>query len=229
MTTSRDALDTLVRVVLVDSHDIFRIGVQHTLQESGQVTVVGSAESIESAGPLLATARAQVVLLGLRQHEEHLQAQVPRLRRLAPAARVLVLTRDVEQRRQALLRAGASLTLGKDIGGERLVTAVVELAQGRVPHRPGTAATSAVRTDAQLARVAAAERLGGDDRLRHLTAQERRILALIGQGMSNREIAEQLFLAEKTVRNHVTRLLAKLGVSRRTQAAVIAVRSGSGA
>lgn len=217
-----------VRIVLVDSHDIYRIGVQHTLAERSDVDVVGTASAIESAGPVLAETRPQVVVLGLRLHEDHLLEQLPRLRRIAPSSRVLVLTRDVEERRTALLRAGASAALGKDLSGDKLAATVVALAEGRAAETPPSVAASlASRGEAHAARLTVAGGMAEDQRLARLTAQEHKILALIGEGMSNREIAERLYLAEKTVRNHVTRLLAKLGVTRRTQAAVIAVRAGS--
>ena len=116
----------------------------------------------------------------------------------------------------AAIQAGASGYASKDIDAAELVTAVESVARGVNSIDPVRAL--------RLMRAAQAPAELPEDPLRTLTNQERRILALLAEGMSNREIAERLFLVEKTVRNHVTRVLAKLGVERRTQAALIAAK-----
>jgi two-component system response regulator DevR len=207
-------------VFLMDSHEIFRAGVRSVLDGRRELTVVGEAPELERTLELVGTSHPHVVVVGIREHERSLLDQIPRLRAAQPACRVLVLTRpyDDPQLMAAALRAGASGALGKDVEGDQLVDAVDSIARGH----------HLVRSDHAL-RLAGRSREAGAvpaeaDVLARLTPQERKILALISQGMTNRQIGEELFLVEKTVRNHVTRLLAKLGVERRTQAALLAAR-----
>jgi two-component system, NarL family, response regulator DevR len=203
----------------MDSHEIFRAGVRSVLDGRRDLSVVGEAHEFEQALDLVGSSHPHVVVVGIREHERGLLDQLPRLRTQHPASRVLVLTRpyDDPHLMAAALRAGASGALGKDVEGDRLVDAVDSIARGH----------HLVRSDAlRLAdRSREAEPTPAEGQvLARLTPQERKILALISQGMTNRQIGEELFLVEKTVRNHVTRLLAKLGVERRTQAALLAAR-----
>jgi two-component system, NarL family, response regulator DevR len=204
----------------MDSHEIFRAGVRSVLDGRSQLAVVGEAAEFEPALELVSESRPHVVVVGIREHEQHLLDQLPRIRAQLPSTRVLVLTRpyDDPPLMAAALRAGASGALGKDVEADRLVDAVDSIARGH----------HLVRSDHAL-RMARRSRepdptVRESDVLATLTRQERRILALISQGLTNRQIGEELFLVEKTVRNHVTRLLAKLGVERRTQAALLAAR-----
>jgi two-component system response regulator DevR len=207
------------RVFLLDSHDIFRMGVRSALNERAELTVVGEAGDLDLGLELVARSRPHVVVVGIREHERSLLDKLPRLQAQYPPARTLVLSRtDDEQLVTAALRGGANGYLVKDIAVSQLVAAVHSVAGG---HN---------LIESSRARHLAASRLPDvtphevDDPLAVLTPQERKILALIGEGLTNRQIAERLFLVEKTVRNHVTRMLAKLGVERRTQAALIAAR-----
>lgn len=203
------------RTLLIDSHDIFRLGARLSLAEHPHIEVVGDCGDFEEGARRVQELRPDVTLVGVRSHEQPLLRELWRLRTGAPGTRVLVLSRRVEDHELAV-RFGASATLGKDVSGEEVARAI-EAASGQ--------ALAAAPVPA--AGDGSGGRRSERDAIADLTKQERRILGLIGQGLSNREIAEALFLAEKTVRNHVTRLLAKLGVSRRTQAALIAARQGA--
>lgn len=203
------------RTFLIDSHDIFRLGARLSLAEHPRIEVVGDCGDFEEGTRRVQELRPEVTLVGVRSHEQPLLRELWRIRTGAPGTRVLVASRRVEDHELAM-RFGASATLGKEVSGEEVARAI-EAASGEAPTAP---------VPADGAGPAGGHR-SERDAIANLTKQERRILGLIGQGLSNREIAESLFLAEKTVRNHVTRLLAKLGVSRRTQAALIAARQGA--
>jgi two-component system, NarL family, response regulator DevR len=205
------------RVVLLDSHDIFRLGVRSALSDRPELTVVGDAGALDEGIDLVAQARPHVVVIGIRPHEATVLEELPRIRAQYPPTEMLVLSRtDEDQLVNAALRGGAKGYLIKDIAISQLVSAVHSVASG---HN-----LLASRRAMKLASLKP-DRSGLDgDPLAALTPQERKILALIGQGLTNRQIAERLFLVEKTVRNHVTRMLAKLGVERRTQAALLAAR-----
>jgi DNA-binding NarL/FixJ family response regulator len=205
-------------ILLVDSHEIFRKGVRYVLDDSGDVDVVGEADTVEHALAAIQDAPPDVAVIGVREHERDRLALLRPLRRTHPDLKVLVLTRtDDDETLTSALLAGASGYLSKDVSSQRLISSVVAVARGHNLIDPARAlrlmrASQAPPTEPP------------EDPLRTLTNQERRILALLAEGLSNREIAQQLFLVEKTVRNHVTRVLAKLGVERRTQAALIAAR-----
>ncbi|WP_027859973.1 response regulator transcription factor [Marmoricola sp. URHB0036] len=206
------------RVFLLDSHDIFRMGVRSALSERNELTVVGEAGDLDVGLPLVARSRPHVVVVGIREHERALLDNLPRLRAQHPSAKTLVLSRtEDDQLVAAALRGGASGLLVKDIAVTQLVAAVHSVAGG---HN----LIDSVRAKRLAANRAPQPTHDSEDPLAVLTPQERKILDLIGQGMTNRQIAERLFLVEKTVRNHVTRMLAKLGVERRTQAALLAAR-----
>ena len=202
----------------MDSHDIFRMGVRSALSERAEIQVVGETGDLDEGLELVARSRPHVVVVGIREHEHGLLEMLPRLQAQYPPTRMLVLSRsDEDQVLSAAMRGGASGYLVKDVAVSQLVSAVHSIAGGHNLIESGPALRMATRTTQPSAPDA-------NDPLAGLTPQERKILALIGEGLTNRQIAERLYLVEKTVRNHVTRLLAKLGVERRTQAALLAAR-----
>ena len=196
------------------------MGMRSALDDGNELTVVGEASDLDEGLGLVARSRPHVVVVGIREHERALLDKLPAIQAQHPPTKLLVLSRtDDEQVVTAALRAGANGCLVKDIAVSQLVAAVHSVAgghhllgSGRAKH---LAASRAPDGSAQSA----------EDPLAVLTPQERKILGLIGEGLTNRQIAERLFLVEKTVRNHVTRMLAKLGVERRTQAALLAARA----
>jgi two-component system, NarL family, response regulator DevR len=205
-------------VLLVDSHDIFRMGVRWALSERDELTIVGETGDLAEGIELVARTRPHVAVVGIRDHERGVLESLPRLRAQHPPMKMLVLSRtDEDQVVTAALRGGASGCLAKDIPPSQLVSAVHSVAGGHNLIASSRAMELADRSTQETEAVV-------DDPLARLTPQEQKILDLIGEGLTNRQIAERLFLVEKTVRNHVTRLLAKLGVERRTQAALIAAR-----
>ena len=206
------------RVFVVDSHDIFRAGVTAVLGLQDDVEVVGAgADPADSLEEILEL-QPDVVLMGIREAEHTQIAALAPLRDTESATRVVVMTRhDHDEALLAAMEIDARAYVTKDVSTEHLLTTISSVVRGKstVDH---TRALSLVRE-----RAVAAER---GHPLAGLTRQERNILARLANGLSNKEIAAEMFLVEKTVRNHVTRILSKLGVQRRTQAALIAARQG---
>jgi two-component system response regulator DevR len=204
-----------VRVLLVDDHEVVRRGLRDLLDGEPGIEVVAEAGSVAEALTRAAHSRPDVAVVDIRLPDGDGVELCRRLRAAEPAPRCLVLTAfDDERALVAAIDAGVSGYLLKQVRGQDLVTAVREVAAGRSLLDPVTTA----RVLARMRRPAEPDELAG------LTEQERRVLALIGEGMTNRQIAERLFLAEKTVKNYVTSVLAKLGMQRRTQAVVWVAR-----
>jgi DNA-binding NarL/FixJ family response regulator len=206
---------TPIRVLLVDDHELVRRGVSDLLGEHDDVLVCGEAATAADAVRLCEALEPDVVVLDVRLPDGDGVAVCRALRTAAPRTACLMLTSyDDDEAMVAAVQAGAAGFLLKQVGGQDLVAAVRTVAAGGSTLSPR--ATSLVL-----------DRLRGSrsDRAAGLTERERRVLELIGQGCSNREIADQLGLAEKTVKNHVSALLRKLGLRRRTQAAVLVARA----
>jgi DNA-binding NarL/FixJ family response regulator len=205
-----------IRVFLLDDHEIVRRGVRELLEAEDDIDVVGDADTAERALARIPAARPDVAILDVRLPDGDGITVCREIRAQFDDVACIMLTSfsDDEALVQAIL-AGASGYLLKQIRGNDIVEAVRRVAAGE-----------SLLDEASAAR--AADRLRhapeGDERLAHLTPQERRILALIADGLTNRQIANEMFLAEKTVKNYVSNLLAKLGMERRTQAAVFAAR-----
>ncbi|SDK28876.1 two component transcriptional regulator, LuxR family [Actinopolyspora mzabensis] len=201
-----------VRVLLVDDHEVVRRGLRDLLDTEPDVSVVGEAGNVDEG---LVRARADqpdVAVVDMRLPDGDGLLLCRGLRELPEPPRCLVLTAfDDEQALVGAINAGASGYLLKQVRGQDLVNAVREVAAGRSLLDPVTTrrVLDRMREDSEKP----------PDELDTLTEQEQRVLELIGEGMSNREIAKRLFLAEKTVKNYVTSVLAKLGMARRTQAA----------
>ncbi len=206
---------TPIRVLLVDDHELVRRGLSDLLAQEDDLLVCGEAATAAGALRLAAALAPDVVVLDVRLPDGDGVAVCRELRTSAPRTACLVLTSyDDDDALVAAVEAGAVGFLLKQVTGSDLVAAVRTVAAGGSTLSPR--ATSLVL-----------DRLRGSrsDRASGLTTRERRVLELIGQGCSNREIAEQMGLAEKTVKNHVSSLLRKLGLRRRTQAAVLVERS----
>ena len=209
-----------MRVLLVDDHEVVRRGLRDLLSTEADVDVVAEAGGVDEAVVRTRAAEPDVAVVDMRLPDGDGLDLCRRLQDLPVPPRCLVLTAfDDEQALVGAINAGASGYLLKQVRGQDLVNAVREVAAGRSLLDPVT-----------TARVLERMRRGGDrpaDELEALTEQERRVLDLIGEGLTNRQIAERLFLAEKTVKNYVTAVLAKLGMERRTQAAAwVARRQG---
>ena len=197
-----------ISVLIVDDHPVVRQGLRALLDVQDDIVVAGEAGDGPAALSLATSLRPDIVLLDLKMPGMDGFAMLEPLR--AAGLRVLVLTSATEPSAAArAVRAGAAGVLYKDIDPDALVRAIRSVRDGNVLLAP-EALGSLVR----------------GSRVDTLTAREREVLAGIAEGRSNREIARSLRVSEKTVKAHVSSVLAKLGVQDRTQAAVYAVRNG---
>ena len=207
-----------IRVFLLDDHEVVRRGLSDLLDAEPDISVVGDAENVEHAlvrGPAL---RPDVAVLDVRLPDGDGITVCRELRSQMPELAVLMLTSfDDEEALLDAIMAGASGYVLKQIKGSDLVSAVRTVASGQSMLDPATTARlmASLRADPADTPAVAPELAG-------LSPRERDILTLIGDGLTNREIGKRLYLSEKTVKNHISRLLAKLGVQRRVQAAVLA-------
>lgn len=210
--------DLPVRVLVVDDQTLFREALTTLLDAHDEVEVVGGAADGAQALELVAVLRPDVVLMDLRMPVLDGVATTRRLRVEHPAVRVLVLTTfDGDDEVFPALRAGAIGYLLKDATAPRLVEAVLAAARDESVLQPSVAAKVLVRMSQlpDLPREPPPQPL-----VDPLTQRELEVLRALADGLSNREAAERLYLSEGTVKNHVTNVLAKLGVRDRTQAAL---------
>ncbi|MFJ8851968.1 response regulator [Streptomyces sp. NPDC102437] len=211
-----------IRVFLLDDHEVVRRGVQDLLDAEPDIEVVGDAGTADHAlarGPAL---RPDVAILDVRLPDGDGITVCRELRSRMPELACLMLTSfDDDDALLDAIMAGAAGYVLKEIKGSDLVTAVRTLASGRSTLDPSTTA--------RLMNSLREEQPGSgseeDDALAALSPREKDVLALIGEGLTNSQIGKRLYLSEKTVKNHISRLLAKLGVERRIQAAVIAAHA----
>jgi DNA-binding NarL/FixJ family response regulator len=212
-------LGNAVRVFLLDDHEIVRRGVKELLESEGDLEVVGEAGTAADALARIPPTRPDVAVLDVRLPDGDGVQVCREIRSAHPEVHCLMLTSfaDDEALFQAIM-AGASGYVLKQIKGADVVEAVRAVAAGQSLLDP-----SVTRRVVERLRNGQEE----DELLARLSPQERNILRLIADGLTNRQIAEQVHLAEKTVKNYVSNLLSKLGMERRTQAAVYAARLGA--
>ncbi|GLX50902.1 response regulator [Streptomyces sp. MB22_4] len=211
--------DNPIRVVLMDDHEVVRRGVRDLLNDEPDIEVVGEAGSAEQALVRIPALRPHVAVLDVRLPDGDGVSVCRELRSRVPELACLMLTSfDDEEALLDAIMAGASGYVLKQIQGSELVSAVRTVAAGQSLLDPSA-------TTKLMARLRGGQEREEPDALPGLTDREREILALIGEGLTNRQIGQRLYLAEKTVKNHISRLLAKLGVERRVQAAVIATQA----
>ncbi len=205
-----------IHVFLLDDHEIVRRGVRDLLEAEPDITVVGEAATAASALARIPALRPDVAVLDVRLPDGDGVGVCRDIRSKMPEVACLMLTSfgDDEALFDAIMAGAAGYVL-KQIRGTDLVGAVRTVAAGRSLLDPEAASRVMARMRDQAHR---------SDPLAALTGQERKILELIGEGLTNRQIGERLFLAEKTVKNYVSALFAKLGMERRTQAAAYAAR-----
>jgi DNA-binding NarL/FixJ family response regulator len=212
-----------IHILLVDDQALFREGLRTLLSVQPGFDVIGEAANGEEALRLAATLHPDVILMDVRMPILDGVAATRRLRAAHPAMRVIVLTTfDDDEYVFEALRAGAAGYLLKDTASEKLFEAVRAAARGESFLQPSVAA----KVVAEFSRMANLTPTRPDPLPDPLSEREKEILRLIAQGSSNRQIAEQLVIAEGTVKNHVTSILNKLGVSDRTQAALKAREMG---
>ncbi|MFF4882067.1 response regulator [Streptomyces nigra] len=207
-----------IRVFLLDDHEVVRRGLTDLLDAEPDISVVGDAGTVEHALVRGQALRPHVAVLDVRLPDGDGITVCRELRSQMPELACLMLTSfDDEEALLDAIMAGASGYVLKQIRGSDLVSAVRTVASGQSMLDPATTARlmSSLRADP-------VETPSVPPELEGLSPRERDILALIGDGLTNREIGKKLYLSEKTVKNHISRLLAKLGVQRRVQAAVLA-------
>ena len=210
----------MITVFLVDDHEVVRRGVADLLEADPELTIVGEAPTAAQAMARIPALRPDLALLDVRLPDGNGIELCRDLRSRLPELNVLMFTSytDEEAMLNAIL-AGAGGYVIKDIQGLQLVSAVREVGSGRslLDNRAAATLMAKLRSDADEAGPLAG-----------LSERERTLLDLIGEGLTNRQISERMFLAEKTVKNYVSRLLTKLGLERRTQAAVLATKMRAG-
>ncbi len=206
-----------IAVFLMDDHEIVRRGVRDLLEAEPDITVVGEAGTASSALARIPALKPDVAVLDVRLPDGDGVSVCREIRSRLPEVACLMLTSfgDDEALFDAIMAGAAGYVL-KQIRGTDLVGAVRTVASGQSMLDPRAASQLMARLRNQATR---------HDPLAGLSNQERNILELIGEGLTNRQIGERLFLAEKTVKNYVSALFAKLGMERRTQAAAYAVRA----
>jgi two-component system response regulator DevR len=206
----------MIRVFLLDDHEVVRQGLIALLQAAGDIEVVGESGSAQEATRRIPALRPDVAVLDARLPDGNGIDVCRDVRAVDSTIKGLILTSyEDDEALFAAIMAGASGYVLKQIRGTDLVDAVRRVAAGQSLLDPAV-------TQRVLERI----RHGVEQprELASLTDQERRILEYVAEGLTNREIAARMFLAEKTIKNYVSSLLAKLGLERRTQAAVLATR-----
>jgi DNA-binding NarL/FixJ family response regulator len=205
-----------ITVFLLDDHEVVRQGLRTVLERSGDIQVVGESGSAVEAASRIPALRPDVAILDGRLPDGSGVDVCRQIRSVDPSINALILTSyDDDEALFAAIMAGAAGYILKQVTGQDLVSTVKKVAAGQSLIDPSL-----------TARVLDRLRQGDQtpDELAELTEREREILALIAEGLTNRQIGERVFLAEKTVKNYVSSVLTKLGLERRTQAAALAAR-----
>jgi DNA-binding NarL/FixJ family response regulator len=205
-----------IRVYLLDDHEIVRQGIRTFLEAAGDIEVVGESASAVEAGSRIPALRPDVAVLDARLPDGSGIEVCRTVRSVDPTINALILTSyDDDEALFSAIMAGASGYVLKEVKSSDLIGAIRHVASGKSLIDPALTARvlERVRNPVTVA-----------PELADLTEQEMKLLEYIAQGMTNKQIGEQMFLAEKTVKNYVSSVLAKLGVERRTQAAVLAAK-----
>jgi two-component system, NarL family, response regulator DevR len=205
-----------IRVFLLDDHEIVRRGVRELLEAEDDLEIVGEADTAERALARVSATRPDVAVLDVRLPDGDGVEVCREVRSRHPDVACIMLTSFADDEAvYAAILAGASGYVLKQVRGDDLVDGIRRVANGESLLDPAVTTRVLERLRSQQVE---------EDELSALTDQERKILDLIAEGLTNRQIGEQLFLAEKTVKNYVSNLLSKLGMSRRTEAAAYAAR-----
>jgi DNA-binding NarL/FixJ family response regulator len=204
----------MIRVFLLDDHEVVRQGVKAALEVEGDMTVVGESGTATDALEIVGACRPDVAILDVRLGDGNGIEVCREITSTHPDVKALILTSFDSDR--ALVDAGLAGAAGfvlKQIRSAELIDAIRKVHEGRI-----------LLDDAEIRMAMRRLRNSDEGRLHDLTSQEQRIFDLIGDGKTNRQIAHDMYLAEKTVKNYVSNLLAKLGMSRRTEAAALSAR-----
>ncbi len=216
MTDSVDAAPKGIRVYLLDDHEVVRRGIRELLEADGDIEVIGESGLATEAAARIPALRPDVAILDARLPDGSGIDVCREIRSRDPGIAALILTSyDDDEALFSAIMAGAAGYVLKQVRGNDLVDMVRRVASGQSTLDPSVTAQvlERIRTGPPV-----------DKDLEGLTDQEQRILELIGRGLTNRQIAQEMHLAEKTVKNYVSSMLAKLGLTSRTQAAIFAVK-----
>ncbi len=219
---------TRIRVYLLDDHELIRRGIKDLLEESGEIVVVGESGLAQEAAAQIPALKPDVAILDGRLPDGSGIDVCRDVRSEDPEIRALILTSyDDDDALFSAIMAGASGYVLKQVRSNDLVETVRQVHAGHSMLDPVITAKvlDRIRSGDFVAAGAGGGEPGLDVAAAHLTPHEQRILTLIGEGMTNRQIARQTNLAEKTIKNYVSSLLAKLGVESRTQAAILVTRN----
>jgi two-component system, NarL family, response regulator DevR len=207
-----------IRTMIVDDHDLVCLGVAAVLARAADLVVCGVATSTTEAVVMAEALRPDVILMDVRIGDSTGIEATREIRSRLPATKVIMLTAyDDEDAVFSSIMAGAAGYLLKQIGGSELVDAIRRVDAGHGTLDPGV-------TGHVLDLVRRRTEVLKDERLARLTPQEEKILDLIALGRTNRAIAQELFLSEKTIKNHISHILSKLGTVRRAEAAAYLIR-----
>jgi two-component system, NarL family, response regulator DevR len=207
-----------VRIFLLDDHEVVRQGIAELLEDVDGFEVVGEAGTVTEALPRILAARPDVAVLDMRLPDGNGIDVCRDVRATLPDTHCLILTSyDDEDALLASVLAGASGYVRKEVRAAALIDAIRQAALGRSLMDPALI-VKVVQSAQQVPQ--------SNDQLAALTERERQVLDLITEGLTNRQIGERMFLSDKTVKNYVSSLLNKLGMQRRTQAAVFAAELG---
>jgi two-component system, NarL family, response regulator DevR len=215
-TSEDEGATNTIRVFLLDDHELVRRGIRELLEGEGDIEVVGESGSAQEAARRIPALRPDVAILDGRLPDGSGIDVCRDIRSVDPTIKALILTSyDDDDALFSAIMAGAAGYILKQVRGNDFVDIVRRVAAGQSMLDP-----------AMTAQVLERVRSGPpkDKALEGLTEQEQKILDLIGEGLTNRQIAERMFLAEKTVKNYVSSMLAKLGLTSRTQAAIFATK-----
>jgi DNA-binding NarL/FixJ family response regulator len=211
----------IIRVFVLDDHEVVRLGLKDLLDAEPDMEVVGEAATAESAVNRVRVLKVDVAVLDVRLPDGNGVEVCREIRSASPGTACLMLTGYGDDRALlAAIMAGAAGYSMKQSLGTDVVEAVRAVAEGRSALGPEAS---------QRVMALLREKAETTDPLAALSGQEKRVLERIGEGLTNREIAERMFLSEKTVKNYVSSVLTKLGMHRRSQVAALAARIGDGA
>ena len=203
-----------IRIFLLDDHEVVRQGIAELLDDVEDFEIVGEAGTVAEALPRILAARPNVAVLDMRLPDGNGIDVCREVRAALPDTYCLILTSyDDQDAVLASVLAGASGYVRKEVRAAGLVDAIQQAAMGRSLIDPGLIA-KVMQSAREMSPV--------DQQLAALTEREREVLDLVAEGLTNKQIGERMFLSDKTVKNYVSSMLAKLGMERRTQAAVFA-------